>query len=346
MDHLTQLAQALRQSRGFAHKRDIAAVLPQLGAVAGLTSVPNGDDCAVLPDAAGDGHLLLAIEGLVQDFIAAMPWFAGYSGVMVNLSDIAAMGGRPVAVVDALWAGEPEVARELLAGMRAACERYGVPLVGGHSNLHAGHGQLAVAVLGRAKRLISSFAARPGDRLLMAVDLRGAWQQGHPFWNASTSAPAERLRADLALLPQIAEAGLCDAGKDISMAGVLGTLLMLLECSGAGAHVDLAHLPLPPGTPGWHETGDAAFAAHLRWLCAFPSYGYLLSVRESQAEVVQEVFDSQGIACADIGTVQPGSRLTLQLGNAQAMLWDLAAEPFIGAAPALPTLHLPLRAAA
>jgi AIR synthase-related protein len=331
MTHLAQLADALRNSRGFHHKRDIAAVLPQLSGVAGITSVPNGDDCAVLPDPTGDGHLLLAIEGLMQDFVTATPWFAGYSGVMVNLSDIAAMGGRPVAVVDALWAGDADVAQQLLAGMRSACERYGVPLVGGHSNLRAGAGQLAVAVLGRARRLISSFAAQPSDQLLMAVDLRGQWQDGQPFWNASTTAPPERLRADLALLPQIAEAGLCDAGKDISMAGVLGTLLMLLECSGVGAHVDLARLPLPPGTPGWHEAG--AFDAHLRWLSAFPSYGYLLSVREPQAAAVQHVFASHGIACADIGTVQPGSRLTLQLGDARTTFWDLAAEAFIGAAP-------------
>ena len=39
---------------------------------------------------------------------------------------------------------------------------------------------------------------------------------------------AERLRADLALLPELAEAGLCRAAKDISMAGVLGTALMLV----------------------------------------------------------------------------------------------------------------------
>jgi AIR synthase-related protein len=331
MAHLQALMQALRCSRGFQHKRDIAAVLPQIEAVCGVTAVPNGDDCAVLPDAAGDGHLLLAIEGLVQDFVAATPWFAGYSAVMVNLSDIAAMGGRPLAVVDALWADDAELAKQLLAGMRAACDRYGVPLVGGHSNLRAGGGQLAVAALGRAARLISSFAARPGDRLLMAVDLRGAWQEGYPFWNASSSAPAERLRADLALLPQLAEAGWCDAGKDISMAGVLGTLLMLLECSGAGAHVDLARLPLPPGTPAWHETGADALAAHSRWLSAFPSFGYLLSVREPQAAMVQALFERQGIACADIGAVQPGGRLTVELGGTQAQLWDLSAEPFIGA---------------
>ena len=47
-----------------------------------------GDDCAVLPDPSGQAHLLLAIEGLASDFVQAMPWFAGYSAVMVNLSDI------------------------------------------------------------------------------------------------------------------------------------------------------------------------------------------------------------------------------------------------------------------
>lgn len=339
MNPLEDLADALRAGRGFRHKRDLAAVLPRIGSSFGLTAVPNGDDCAVLPDA--DGHLLLAIEGLVQDFVEAMPWFAGYSGVMVNLSDIAAMGGRPLAVVDALWSGEHAMAQQLLAGMRAACERYGVPLVGGHSNLRSTGGQLAVAVLGRARRLISSFAARPGDRLLVAVDLRGRWQDPYPFWNASTDAPAERLRGDMALLPQLAEAGLCDAGKDISMAGVLGTLLMLLECSGMGARVDLAQLPLPPGTPGWADGRAEAHAARVRWLGAFPSFGYVLSVREAQAGAVQALFGARGIACADVGSVQSGSRLVLRLQDQEALLWDLAEAPFIGAAVAEPACTSP-----
>ncbi|MFH7168792.1 AIR synthase related protein, partial [Klebsiella pneumoniae] len=61
-------------------------------------AVPAGDDCAAIPD--GDGHLLLAIEGFLDGFVAADPYFAGFCGVMVNVSDIAAMGGTPVAVVD------------------------------------------------------------------------------------------------------------------------------------------------------------------------------------------------------------------------------------------------------
>ena len=64
--------------------------------------------------------LRFAIEGLVEDFVAAMPWFAGYSAVMVNLSDIAAMGGRHIAVVDAIWSAGAEQAEPILQGMAAA----------------------------------------------------------------------------------------------------------------------------------------------------------------------------------------------------------------------------------
>ena len=261
-----------------------------------------------------------------------MPWFAGYSGVLVNISDVAAMGGRPTAVVDALWCEGEAQAAEIVAGMRTAAERYGVPLVGGHTNLrHGGGGQLAVAVLGHAKKLITSFDAKPGHTLLMAVDLRGRWHDPYPFWDASTQAPAERLRGDIALLPQIAEAGLCGAGKDISMAGVLGTTLMLAECSGVGAFIDLDRIPRPEGAP------------LLRWLDAFPSFGYLLSVAPQHVRAVQERFIQRGIACAAIGEVNAGSTLTLAMRDEatgapqMATLWDLAEQSFItGSVRAMP----------
>jgi hypothetical protein len=336
MTELHALVAALRAGRGFAHKGDIGAVLRRLEepATSAHTAVPNGDDCAVLPDGAG-GFQLLAIEGLMQDFVQALPWFAGYSAVMVNLSDVAAMGGRPVAVVDALWSSDEAQAAELLAGMRTACERYGVPLVGGHTNLRSASGQLAVAVLGRASRLISSFAARPGHRLLMAVDLRGHWHDPYPFWDASTEAPPARLRGDMELLPSLAEDGLCGAGKDISMAGVLGTALMLLECSGMGARIELERMPCPAGVPPWHVSGEAAAAARLRWLSAFPSFGYLLSVRPDHAGAVAQHFTARGIACNDIGEVNAGHRLVLSLSDPEgstaheAELWNLADEPFM-----------------
>ncbi len=324
---LDALVATLRASRGFAHKRDIGDVLGTLsralpGGTADLAqAVDVGDDCAAIPFAGpdGTGHLLFAIEGFVDDFVRAMPWFAGYSGVMVNVSDIYAMGGRPIAVVDALWSQGDAAGDAVLQGLAAASERYGVPIVGGHSNQRSDRSGLAVAILGRATRLLTSFDARPGDRLVVAIDLRGAFEEPQPFWNASTPAPAARLRGDLELLPQLAEAGLCDAAKDISMAGVLGTALMLLECSRVGATIDVDAIPKPAEVP------------LSRWLQAFPSYGFVLSVRPERVDAVLERFRSREIACADVGEVTSASQLWLAQGSERALLWDLAGATFIGA---------------
>lgn len=321
MESIDTLIEVLRTSRGFSHKHDIAAVARTLtqhlpaGWERLAQSTALGDDCAALPD--GDGHLLFAIEGFVEDFIEAMPWFAGYCGVMVNVSDIYAMGGRPVAVVDALWSDGATQASPVLAGMAAAALAYGVPIVGGHSNSQSRRGQLAVAILGRAKRLISSFTARPGDSLIMAVDLRGAYQEPFPYWNASTTAPGGRLRADLEVLATLAEDGLCDAGKDISMAGPVGTMLMLLECSACGANIDLNALPRPPGVP------------LSRWLVTFPSFGFVLSVRPDRVEDVLARFEARDLRAAVVGHVQAGHEVSLTLDAQTRPFWDLGEQGFM-----------------
>ena len=315
--NVADLIAALKETRGFRHKTDIAGVMSSLArhAPASAGNAANGDDCAAIPD--GDGYLLFAIEGMVSDFVRDMPWFAGYSSVMVNVSDIHAMGGRPIAVVDALWSDGLQRAEEVLAGMAAASSAYGVPIVGGHSNTRSDQAQLAVSIIGRAKKLLSSFDARPGDRLMMAVDLRGRFEDPYPFWNASVGAPAERLRADLELLPMIAETGLCTAAKDISMAGALGTALMLLECSRAGANIDLSRLPSPPDVD------------RLRWLTAFPSFGFVMSVREENVEQVRQLFLERGLACDVIGTVDGSRKVSLQDGDDRGELWNFGIDAFI-----------------
>ncbi len=336
---LDEITSALLRGRGLAHKRDIADVMGALTralparAVDAPDPVALGDDCAAIPD--GDGYLLFAIEGFVEDFVLRMPWFAGYCGVMVNVSDIYAMGGRPIAVVDALWSRGSESAQPLLEGLAAASTRYGVPIVGGHTNSQSDRGQLAVSIVGRARKLLTSFNARPGDCLVMAIDLRGAYEEPHPYWNASTRAPAERLRADLDVLPLLAEDGLCDAAKDISMAGAIGTTLMLLECSRVGAVIDIDAIPRPDAV--------TAGASLLRWLQAFPSYGFVLSVRPDQVSAVLQRFRARDIACAVVGTVTADPQVRLVRGDESSLLWDVAAQTLIlprDSHPAAPeTLH-------
>ncbi|WP_137719439.1 sll0787 family AIR synthase-like protein [Methylobacillus flagellatus] len=318
---LTEIVNALRNSRYFHHKQDIARTLNTLskslprGMQDMQQAVQIGDDCAAIR--CGDDYLLFAIEGMIAEFVREMPYFAGYSAVMVNVSDIYAMGGRPLGVVDALWSDGDINAEKLLQGMAAASRVYGVPIVGGHTNTRASQGQLAVAILGKATHLLSSFNARPGDKLLMAVDLRGKFEGVYPYWNATSKATPQRLRSDLELLPALAEAGLCDAAKDISMAGVLGTALMLMECSKVGASIALDHIPAPADVP------------MLRWLSAFPSYGFLLAVRPEHEAAVCARFHARNLACVAIGDINDTAQVTLNRGEEQALLWDFDHSTFI-----------------
>jgi uncharacterized protein len=309
------LVYSLRRSPALASKADIGAVAARLGLAS--AAIPVGDDCAAIRD--GDGHLLIAIEGFINAFVAADPWFAGWCGVMVNLSDIAAMGGRALAVVDAVWADGEISAAAILDGMRAASDVYGVPIVGGHTNLHNPQAQLAVAVLGRAgSRLLTSFDARPGDALVAAIDHRGAYREPFDNWQAALGAPCERLRADLALLPEIAERGLARATKDISQGGIPGTAAMLAESSGVAIDIDLDAVEPPAGVP------------LERWLKTFPSFGFLLSIAQSSLEVALALLRGRNIHADVIGEVRSGSEVAFVSGGQRAILRDFQRERLLG----------------
>ncbi|MBY2914565.1 sll0787 family AIR synthase-like protein [Rhizobium leguminosarum] len=307
------LAAKLSASSGIAAKQDIGTIAARLGLQGQQIAV--GDDCAALPD--GDGYLLFAIEGFMNEFVAADPWFAGWCGVMVNISDVVAMGGRPIAVVDAVWANGEAGATPVLEGMRAASSAFGVPIVGGHTNIRSERGQLSVAILGRAKKLLTSFDAKPGDVLVAAIDHRGRYREPFSNWEAATDAAPARLRGDLELLPEIAEAGLALSTKDISQGGIVGTAIMLAECSHVGIDIDVTAIPLPAGV------------SLDRWLVTFPSFGYLLSVAPEDAADVVTRFTARGISAAVIGAVVAGAEVALVDGRSRAVVRNHAETPLL-----------------
>lgn len=317
-ESLSEIITALRNSVSILGKQDIqtaASTIGQYVYTASVDSVQLGDDCAAIPD--GDGYLLLAAEGLWPQLVSEDPWFAGWCAVMVNISDIAAMGGTPIAVVDALWSRSAAASAPLWQGMQAAARAYNVPIVGGHTNCHSPYDGLAVAILGRAKQLITSFDAQPGDDLVVVVNMAGDYYGDYPFWNAATTAEPAQLQQHIGLLPQLAASGLCHGGKDISMGGIAGTLLMLAEASGCGARLNLDLVPCPAGVP-WRK-----------WLTSFPSFGFLLSVPPEYLAQVQGVFQPHGLTCKAVGKVQTGSQVIFQYAGEQQLFWDVT-SPLTG----------------
>ncbi|MFO0017167.1 MAG: sll0787 family AIR synthase-like protein [Synechococcaceae cyanobacterium] len=311
---LLGLADRLRSLPGLQAKRDIQAAaaafenhpFAEQGAASRL-----GDDAALIP--AQTGRLLLACEGMQPELVQEDPWFAGWSAVLVNVSDIAAMGGRGLALVNSVWSPDEPLLGRLLEGMRRACDTFALPMVGGHTNAHSPYAALAVAVLGVADGpVLSAREAQAGDALVLLVNGEGQRYRHYPFWDAATSADPACLREHLALLPRLAASGIARAAKDISMGGLVGTAAMFAEACGLEISLDLERIPRPPGLE------------ELEWLSCFPSFGFLLAVPPAQLPRLDELLRPYGqLIHAVIGGFAAGAGgVKLQRQGQSQPLWD------------------------
>jgi uncharacterized protein len=309
---LDLIVRQFRENPSVRAKSSIGLVTEVLGASDWLSG--PGDDAAILPET--EGCVLVAGEAIFPPFVAADPHGAGVAAVLTNVNDIAAMGGRPLAIVDTI-VGPELVARRALEGMREASALYGVPIVGGHLSVREGPPALSAFVLGRAKRPLSARLAEPDQAVLLAACLDGEMRDDFPFFSALRRR-GPRMRDDLALLAEAAEAGLCVAAKDVSMAGLLGSLAMLLEANRVGCAVELGQVPRPDGI------------SMARWLQAFPSYAFLLCSAPDRAGDCRNLFQSAGLACEAIGVLDGSGRLRARLDGREVTLLDLETEPVTG----------------
>jgi selenophosphate synthetase-related protein len=308
---LTALAAIVRSAPGLRAKRDLdlLARLP-----ADDDGARDGDDAAAIPH--GDGHLLLCGEAIAPALLEADPFAAGAAAVATNIADVRAMGGRPLGLVDTLVSPDREHAERVLDGLAWAAERLGVPVVGGHLTIGGGPA-LSAFCTGTATKILRARDARPGDVLLAAFCLEGRFRDGPPaLFTSLRDRAADKLREDGEALVEVAERGLCHAARDVSMPGVAGSLLQLLELTdGCGATLDLDALPRPD---------DVALE---QWLVTFPSFGFVLAARPEHAAEAAEAFTTRDLRCAPCGAFDDSGVLRLAAAGATAEVWDLAAEP-------------------
>lgn len=312
---LNAIVRAVRSHPGLRHKASVALVADVLGGADWLGG--PGDDGAVVAD--GEATLVVGGEAILPPFVEADPFGAGVAAVLTNVNDLAAMGARPLAVVDTIVAPEA-TARRALEGMRHASALYQVPVVGGHLTVSEGPPAVSAFGLGRASGpVLSARHAAPGQRLLVACCTEGQMRADFPFF-ASFEERGTRLGGDVRTLAAVAESGACVAAKDVSMAGLLGSLAMLLECSTLGVTVDLDALPRPAGV-------DLA-----EWLLCFPCFAFVLCAPPEREEDCARPFLERGLAAAVVGTLDASGRLDVRLGPETATVLDLNSEPVTGLA--------------
>lgn len=142
-----------------------------------------GDDAAII--ATGGEEVLVVstdmlVEGIHFDFAYTPLKHLGYKAVAVNVSDICAMNARPQQITVSIALSNRfsvEALEELYSGIRAACDNYGVDLVGGDTTSSNKGLVLSVTAIGRAPagRITKRSGAKAGDLICVTGHLGSAY---------------------------------------------------------------------------------------------------------------------------------------------------------------------------
>lgn len=310
------VAKAVREYEGVTRKHSIGGMIKFLKLNNPDVIAAFGEDAAVIKH--NDEALLLAADGIWSRLMEADPLWAGYCSILVNIHDIAAMGGHPIACVDVLSLADERIRDLVTQGMAMASSQFGVPVVGGHLHPDTPYSVIDVAILGVARldSVIFSHTAHVGDEVIAAIDLNG---RVHPScilnWDSVTMKTAEQVRAQIRVMKDLGEAHLVSAGKDISNPGVIGTLGMLLEMSDKGADINLEDIPRPDL--------DVHHITFEHWVRMYPGMGFVLTAPEEHTDRVCDKFSRVGIMANPIGVVTDSGNLCIKYQNTKTSVFDL-----------------------
>lgn len=297
-----------------------------------------GDDTAIVRAPAGRPLLLttdLLVEGIHFDLSTATFEDIGYKAAVANLSDIAAMGGRPRHLLVAVAippTRTPEDIDRLYRGLMQACRRHGVELVGGDTSASRSGLFVSITLTGsiEAGRPLTRDGAGAGDLVyvtgtlgdsLAGLALLAGRPRRRPAAGTGTPERYRRflIRRHLRPSPRIPEGRflavhrLATAAIDLSD-GLSGDLAHVCEQSGVGAEIEASDLPLSPACRAYaseHGTDPVRLA-----LTGGEDYELLFTVSPRNHATLTRLARRAGYRFTRIGTIRPrGFGLRVKLGN-------------------------------
>ena len=271
-----------------------------------------GDDCAVI---AANSKLLISTDTSVSGvhFLKSMPAESiAYRSVATALSDIAAMGGNPVAFNLSLVmpSFNAEWMKAFRKGLQKISKEYKFPLIGG--DLAKGPLQISVTVLGKPeKKILLRSNAQPGDILCLS----NAIGHGYISFKEYKKSGLVNNKTKPYLFPsaQITYgrviSNLASSAIDISD-GIIQDLSHLISSSGVGCDLDLAKVPL-------------ATKQYVKQCLEFgDDYQLLYTVPPKKFLTLQAALKSCNKKCHTIG-IMGGKRLTISNNNIGLLKgWD------------------------
>lgn len=325
---------------GCAAKQPPGYLLPLLARLPALSD-PN----VMIGSATADDAAVYRLDDeralvLTTDFFTPIvddPYDFGAVAAANALSDVYAMGGRPIAALNLVGFPvelEPEILAEILRGGAEKAREAGIDVVGGHTikSEEPIYG-LAVTGIVHPDRLVSNAGGKPGDKLVLSK----------PIGVGIISTASKNDQDELGAMPRAIELmthlnrGAAEAmnavgvhaATDVTGFGLLGHLRNLAAASGCGAVVEAGAVPVEPAARAYAHAGIAPGGTHANWrfLAEWVSWpnalakeeqlilsdaqtsgGLLIAVAPERCDALLAALRKHGTPCADVvGELEAGS---------------------------------------
>lgn len=318
-----EIIESIRTFKGVTRKRSIADVrekLKDVYNVSGNVYLAFGDDAAAV-DIGNNQLMLLATDGIWGALMNINPWWAGYCSVLVNVNDIAAMGGLPMGMTNVLSSSNPEITAEIMDGIKEGVKKFGVPMVGGHTHPDTPYDALDVAISGIVDKdgVIPSCGAKMDDNVIVAIDLDGSVYPGTEInWDTTSDKSPKYVQNQIKIMNTIGNKHLVNSAKDISNPGIVGTLGMLLEASNMGASIDLDLIPKADGVD-W-----------ISWFKMYPGSAFVLTAPDETTDEAMSLLNNANITASCVGKVTDNHKLSMSYKNDTKTVFDFNSEIIMG----------------
>lgn len=273
-----------------------------------------GEDAAAIHF--GDALLLVSTDMISSDYARRHPRAAGYSAILVGIDDIYASGGRPVAATLDVQCTSTDDMLEVVRGAKAAAEQFSIAIVRGHSSLHESCTALASTIFGEtpAGCHVSAGTAREDQVLVLVWDDDGRRSPNGPYWDTVTFKPPGQATWKRDAMVNLARAGLLRSSKDVSDAGLFGTILMMMDYSRAGAIIDIESLM------AIFNVTDLE-SLHW-WTTAYLTTGFITSADRDDIDRIQAIAREHSMRADEIGLVTGGQHIRVSWRGEDLLLFD------------------------
>jgi len=297
---LDKISEYIRTNKNILEKSEISPFISSINKNSfkspRIFSDIGQDSAAIKND--NDILTLITTDRIKTSYIENFPLGAGFSSVLVGVDDIYACGGKPLAASIIISFKDEITGNKMIDGICKGSKLFKVPIVRGHTNIKE-FNELSSTVIGEIKKdeYISATNAQNRDKIILAVDFNGKIGRASKLhWDTVTYKSSEEVLNRRKAMNEIAKKKIVNSSKDLSNAGIFGTIMQLVNYSKVGALVNVNKIKIPPALKQAGYTLET-------FIQMFLTTSYILTAQQEHCEEIIKIFKKRGLEATIIGEI-------------------------------------------